>query len=107
MPAGFRAENIFEDAYGIFFGETEVPQHIVIRAYGEERYYMRDLPLHHSQAVVEAGDDYTDYKLHLRPYADFIAELLSKGDRIEVLAPESLRERIREEHLKAAKRYDL
>lgn len=106
LPAGFQATDIFEDAYGIFFGDEAAKLRIIIRAYGDERFYMRDLPLHHSQKTINEGDDYTDYQYHLRPYADFVAELLSKGDRIEVLSPDSFRERIREEHLKAAKRYE-
>lgn len=106
LPTGFQAESIFEEAYGIFFGEDRAPQRIVIRAYDDERYYMRDLPLHHSQTIKEEGEGYTDYQLYLRPYDDFVAELLSKGERIEVLSPISLRERIREEHSKALKRYD-
>ena len=106
LPAGFQAESIFKDAYGIFFGKGEAPQRIVIRAYGDERFYMRDLPLHNSQEIKKEGDGYIDYQFRLRPYADFIAELLSKGDRIEILEPENFRRRIREEHLKALKRYD-
>lgn len=106
LPASFQAEDIFKDTFGIFFGEGEPPQRVLIRAYGEERFYMRDLPLHHSQEVKEEGDDYTDYQLYLRPYSDFISELLSKGNRIEVLYPKSIREKLREEHLKAAKRYE-
>lgn len=106
LPTGFQAESIFEEAYGIFFGEDIAPQRIVIRAYGDERYYMRDLPLHHSQTIKEEGEGYTDYQLYLRPYDDFVAELLSKGERIEVLSPISLREKVRDAHLNAAKRYD-
>ena len=106
LPDGFRAESLFEDAYGIFFGDEEPSQRIVIRAYGDERFYMRDLPLHHSQEIKDIGDDYIDYQLNLRPYHDFVAELLSKGDRIEVLSPQSLREKMREEHLNAAKKYE-
>lgn len=105
LPEDFNAQSIFTDSYGIFIGDVETPRRIVIRAFGDERYYMRDLPLHHSQEVLKEGDDYTDYKLFIRPSTDFIAELLSKGDRIEVLEPEIFRKRMREEHMKAAKRY--
>lgn len=107
LPTDFQAKNVFEDAYGIFFGKEEALQRIIIRAYGDERFYMRDLPLHHSQTIKEEGEGYTDYQLYLRPYDDFVAELLSKGDRIEVLAPDSLRKKVRDAHLKAAKRYDI
>lgn len=106
LPADFNAQAIFTDSFGIFIGDVEAPQRIVIRAFGNERFYMRDLPLHHSQEVLKEGADYTDYKFCIRPTTDFIIELLSKGDHIEVLSPESLRSKIREEHLKAAKRYE-
>ena len=105
LPAGFNAQAVFTDSFGIFIGDVETPKRIVIRAFGDERYYMRDLPLHHSQEVLKEGDDYTDYKLFIRPSKDFIAELLSKGNRIEVLSPQSLRVNIKEEHLKAAGLY--
>ena len=106
LPLDFCADDIFADSFGIFIGDVESPQHIVIRAFDNERYYIRDLPLHHSQEVLKEGEDYTDYKFFIRPSTDFVAELLSKGDRIEVLAPESFRKRICEEHLRAAKRYE-
>ena len=56
--------------------------------------------------VLAEGDDYTDYKYIIHPTFDFKAELLSKGNRIEVLSPQSLREKIRDEHLKAANLYE-
>ncbi len=105
LPTNFSADDIFIDSFGIFIGDVDNPQRIVIRAYGSERFYIRDLPLHHSQEVMKEGADYTDYTLFIRPSTDFIAELLSKGDRIEVISPISLRERVRDEHLKAVKRY--
>lgn len=106
LPQNFCAENIFKNLFGVFIGEVEPAQRIVIRAYGEEQYYIRDLPLHHSQEVKAKGDDYTDYKYYIRPSKDFIGELLSKGNRIEVLSPDAFRRRICDEHLKAAKRYE-
>lgn len=105
LPADFSADDIFMDSYGIFIDEKEKPQRIVIRAFGDMRKYIRDLPLHHSQEIKNEDDDYTDYTYYIRPSVDFIAELLSMGDKIEVLSPDSLRERIRAEHLKAARKY--
>lgn len=105
LPTDFNAKDIFQDSFGIFIGDVARAESIVIRAYGNERYYIRDLPLHHSQEVTKEGDNYTDYRFYMRPSTDFIAELLSKGDRIEVLSPSSLRERMYSEHLKAVSRY--
>ena len=106
LPHDFCTDDIFADSFGIFIGDVERPQRIVIRAFGKERYYIRDLPLHHSQEVLKEGEEYTDYQYFIRPSTDFIAELLSKGDRIEILSPDSLRKRIYEEHIKAVKRYE-
>ena len=106
LPADFCAEDIFYDSYGIFIGDVEKPQRIIIRAYDNERKYIRDLPLHQSQEVLMETENYTDYKYFIRPSQDFKAELLSKGNRIEVLSPQSFRELIKEEHLKAARLYE-
>ncbi len=105
LPDHFCPEDIFKDSFGIFIGEA-APQRIVIRAFDHERFYIRDLPLHHSQEIMKEGDDYTDYKYFISPSTDFVAELLSKGDRIEVISPDTFREKVRNAHLKAAKRYE-
>lgn len=106
LPKDFNAEEIFRDSFGIFISNENKPQQIVIRAYGNEQKYIRDLPLHNSQEVIHEGEEYTDYKYFVSPTIDFINELLSRGNRIEVLKPGSLREKLRDEHLKAAKRYE-
>lgn len=106
LPKDFNAEEIFRDSFGIFISNENKPQQIVIRAYGDEQKYIRDLPLHNSQEVIHEGEEYTDYKYFVSPTIDFINELLSRGSRIEVLKPGSLREKLRDEHLKAAKRYE-
>ena len=106
LPKDFNAEEIFRDSFGIFISNENKPQQIVIRAYGDEQKYIRDLPLHNSQEVIHEGEEYTDYKYFVSPTIDFINELLSRGSRIEVLKPGSLREKLRDEHLKAANRYE-
>lgn len=109
LPKNFSAKAVFEHSYGIFVNVDTKPEHIIIRAYGNERKYLRDLPLHHSQEIRAQGEvqgeEYTDYRYFVCPTHDFISELMSKGDRIEVLSPESLRQQLCEAHLKAAERY--
>ena len=106
LPEDFNAGDIFRNSFGIFIGDAEKPQPIVIRAFGEQRKYIRDLPLHHSQEILAEGDGYTDFRYFILPSFDFKAELLSKGNRIEVISPQSLREEIKESHLKAANLYE-
>ena len=101
----FDATEFFSDSYGIVVDDKMAPERIVLRAYGYERYYLRDLPLHHSQRVIASTDDYCDFELTLRPTSDFKAQLLSRGQWVEVLEPQSLAEEIVEWHKNAIDRY--
>ena len=49
--------------------------------------------------------EYTDFELKLRPTADFKAQLLSRGQWVEVLEPQSLADEIIEWHKDAINRY--
>ena len=70
-------------------------QRVIIRAFGNERYYMRDLPFHHSQKVVSEGKEYADFELWLRPTLDFMGHLLSRSSQIKVLQPQWLADKVR------------
>lgn len=103
---GFVPANWFRDCYGIV-NDHHVPiEKVVIRAYGREPHYLRDLPLHHSQRELNATDEHTDFELTLRPTADFITPLLSRGAAICVLSPQWLADTVKQCHLDAAKRYE-
>ena len=52
----------FRDCYGIF-RDPEIPlEKVVIRAFGVEVNYLRDLPLHHSQKEVVTTEEYSDFE---------------------------------------------
>jgi len=101
----FDAARFFYDSYGIVVDDKMAPERIVLRAYGYERYYLRDLPLHHSQREITSTDEYCDFELTLRPTSDFKAQLLSRGQWVEVLEPQSLADEIVEWHQNAIERY--
>ena len=68
--------------------------------------YLRSLPLHHSQKEVKKTDVFSLFHLSVRPTPDFIQELLSYGDSIEILSPESLRKTMKEKILRMYKIYE-
>ena len=76
-------------------------ERIVIRVFGQERYYLRDLPIHHSQQEIAQYDDYSDFELSLRPTIDFTRHLLSMGNTVKILSPTWLAEQLRKMHLDA------
>ena len=81
-------------------------EHVVIRAYGREAFYLRDLPFHHSQREIASGEDWTDFEYWLRISNDFYTPLLSRGPNIKVLRPQWLADEIRQQLLKAAGLYE-
>ena len=103
---GFVPANWFRDCYGIVNDHHGPIEKVVIRAFGREPHYLRDLPLHHTQHELTVTSDYTDFELTLRPTADFITPLLSRGAAIRVLSPQWLALAIKQAHLDAAARYE-
>ena len=100
-PAGW-----FRDCYGIV-RDPEVPvTRVVIRAFGREVNYMRDLPFHHSQKEIATTEEYSDFELTLSPTADFFSPLLSRGAAIKILEPESLANDIKALHQAALDLYE-
>ena len=101
----FDAADYFSDCFGVMLDENSKPERVLIRAYGYEPYYLRDLPLHHSQREIQSIEDYSDVELRLKITSDFKSKLLSRGEWIEILEPKALAEEIVEWHQKAIERY--
>lgn len=109
LPKDFSASIFFKNYFGVYVDDKIQPEHVLIRAYGTQADYLRTLPLHSSQkellTVTETVEPYTDFAYHLAITDDFVNELFSKKDKIEVLEPASLRQKMREEIERMCKRY--
>lgn len=105
-PKGFEPAVFFRNSYGILWVEDTPVEKVVVRAYGKQVFYLRDLPMHHSQIEVAAEDDYSDFEFTLRPTPDFYTPLLSRGPLVKVLSPKWLADEIRKQHLEAARLYE-
>ena len=102
----FDAQEYFNECYGVLVGDDTRPEHIVIRAYGYERFYLRDLPIHKSQYEIGRGENFADFEFYLRPTIDFSGHLLSRGNLIKVLQPQWLADEIHDMHQEAAAMYE-
>lgn len=101
----FDAAAYFEECFGIVVGDGSKPERIVLRAYGLEPHYLRDLPMHHSQKELQRTEEHTDFEFFMRPTNDFKARLLSRGSWIQVMSPQWLAEEIQEWLQEAMDRY--
>lgn len=86
----FSAADYFADCYGIVRDPDVARQTVTVRAYGNERHYLRDLPLHPSQRLVAQTDEWADFELTLSPTADFVGHLLSRAEWLKVVSPQWL-----------------
>lgn len=94
IESSFNADAYFSECFGVVRDEDMEPERIVVRAFGIECNYLRDLPLHHSQHEIAKNVDYTDFELYLRPTLDLQGQILSRGSRLKVLSPKSLADKI-------------
>ena len=105
VDKNFDAEAYFNDCFGIMVDGSLKAERIVLRAYGVEPFYLRDLPIHHTQKEIKKTEEYTDYELKLRPAEDFIEYLLSLSTRVKVLEPAWLVKEMQQRLMDALSRY--
>ncbi len=91
MDKDFCAADYFSCYFGVVTDERIKPTRIVLRANANHTPYLKSLPLHHSQRLIEDNGEYADFELFLAPTYDFIMKLLQVGGMIEVIQPASLR----------------
>ncbi len=91
LPKGFSASEFFYNYFGIVADARIKPERIVLRADKNHTPYLKSLPLHHSQRLIEDNGEYADFELYLAPTYDFVMKLLQVGAMIEVISPLSLR----------------
>jgi len=94
FPVDFVAAEFLKASIGIMKTDSEKPCEINIKAYAETTQYLLALPLHHSQNVVESTKDYTIFSYWLSPTDDFYQEILRKREYLEVISPQSVREKL-------------
>lgn len=102
----FDPKEYFIDTYGVMRDERKEPQRIVLRAFGNEKHYMEDLPVHSSQKIIGKGEGYVDYEVVIRPTTDFIAYIMSRGAWCKVIEPQSLAQEIKKQLQDAAEIYN-
>ena len=96
IDPSFDASEYFNECFGVALNILVPVQKVIIRAYINERYYLRDLPLHPTQRLVGEGDGYFDYEINIRPTEDFLGYLLSRSNYVKIISPSSLAEQLKD-----------
>lgn len=91
LITNYNPEIAFEHSFGIMASNDKQPQKIVLQFTPNEAKYVKSLPFHHSQKLIIETKENSIFEFYLFPTYDFIMELLSIGEKVKVLAPESLK----------------
>jgi predicted DNA-binding transcriptional regulator YafY len=106
IPKSIDAEEWFSPIYGVRKYSDMKRERVVLKVYGKQVQFFRSLPLHHSQEEIESQEGFSIFTYHLAPDYDFRQDILSFGDKVEVLKPEGLRKRIKITINKTCSRYE-
>ncbi len=85
---------LFQDSYGIWNNPEDPVENIILKYDLVDGSFIKTLPLHHSQQILNEEPTGITIRLQLRITNDFVMELLSRSRSVEVIAPLSLRSRI-------------
>ena len=89
-----QAENLFRDCFGIWDDPKMSVEDIRLRFSPLDGRFIKTLPIHSSQKIVAETNEYVEVTLRLKITNDFVMALLSRSSSIEILAPQSLKDRI-------------
>lgn len=94
IPKDFDAKELYKDYYGVIMDDVD-PEKVKIKVDADQVHYYESLPLHETQTIIEQNDDYSIFEYYLAPNYDFMHELLSKGESVEVIEPKWFRDDIK------------
>lgn len=95
FPEDMDPDAYFRDCFGVIKDSGVPAETVDLKVLQSKREYFRTLPLHHSQTEIETTDKYSVFRYFISPTYDFVAEILSHGYEVEVLAPSHLRGHVR------------
>ena len=88
------AGNLFRDCFGIWDDSKMPVEDIRLRFSALDGRFIKTLPIHSSQKVAVETEEYVEVTLRLKITNDFVMALLSRSSSVEILAPQSLKDRM-------------
>jgi predicted DNA-binding transcriptional regulator YafY len=96
LPEDFDVRKYFADVVGIYVNKDCPVTKVKIRAYGVHAEYLRSTPLHKSQSESHSKrGEFAEFTYRLCVTPELVTQLLSMGEKVEVLEPKELREEMK------------
>jgi predicted DNA-binding transcriptional regulator YafY len=105
LPEDFSVPEYFKNCFGIIKSGYDQIQEVILSFDPFQGKYIKSMPLHETQVILLDNEDELLIKLNIYVTHDFIMELLSYGDTVKVLQPESLISKVKSEIVSALNQY--
>lgn len=92
----FDLSEYYNHSFGVNRPVNAQPIKIVLSFHPYQGKYIKTLPLHHSQEVIEDNDKELRVSLYIYPTYDFWIEIQSMGNKVKVIEPNNLKELVDE-----------
>ncbi len=106
MPADFNVNQHYKYCFGIVGPKAEQPKNIILSFTSFQGKYIKSLPLHESQQILVDNENELRISLRVHINHDFFMELLSFGNEMKVIQPESLKAEIAKKARQVKKLYE-
>jgi predicted DNA-binding transcriptional regulator YafY len=106
IPESFDALTYFDDCFGVIKPSDQVVQRVQLAFTSWQGSYIKTMPLHHSQKVIQEDNEHLIIELRLYVTYDFIMELRSFGKQVRVIKPNALLLEIYNECTQTLIKYD-
>ncbi|MGM0566312.1 MAG: helix-turn-helix transcriptional regulator [Bacteroidota bacterium] len=106
-PRDFDVNEFYRHCFGVMSPyDSQKPEEIELSFSPFQGKYIKSLPLHHSQQIITDNGNELRIKMKLYITHDLKMEILSFGESVEVIKPESLRKGMKASLLKAISHYE-
>ena len=100
IPSDFDLEDYLGLGWGLMNGQGGEPEEVELLFEPEAGRWVSEEQWHKSQHTETLASGLVRFRLHLPITPDFVSWILYYGSRVEVLKPQSLRDRVTDEHRK-------
>jgi predicted DNA-binding transcriptional regulator YafY len=95
-PKDFSIQEYFKFAYGIIRPNYDNPEEIILSFNQYQGKYIKSQQMHHSQEILVDNENELRIKLLVFPTYDLVMDLMSYGQNVDVIQPESLKQELQE-----------
>ena len=101
----FNVNDFFRNCFGIIAPNETKPEEVILSFDAFQGKYIKSMPLHETQEIIVDSGDELRVKVTVYLTFDFIMEILSHGNNVKIIQPQSFVEKIKNIYQMSLKQY--